>query len=109
LISLYLIEIEQHLARIAKCAAANVDLKEISNQAHIIVSNAGNFGAMQTSAIARHLEKACGSGDDKLSYRLMDALNASCRESSAALRGWCDERSAAAQLASRTGVGHIRG
>ena len=99
LISLYLIDVEQHLARIAECASATIDLAEISKQAHTIVSIAGNFGAMRTSAIARCLEGACRSGDAELSYRLISELNAACEASSAALRAWCDESSADAQSA----------
>ena len=94
LVSLYLIDIERHRKRILECSAAKTGLEDISGQAHTVVSIAGNFAAMQTSAIARRLEAACRSGDEKLSCRLIDALSESCIASSAALKAWSEESSA---------------
>jgi HPt (histidine-containing phosphotransfer) domain-containing protein len=79
-------------------------LAEISKQAHIIVSNAGNFGAMQTSASARRLEAACRSGDHELTSFMVGELNKSCAASSAALRAWCDEKSADSRSALKSGT-----
>jgi len=91
LISLYLIEADEHVARIAECRAQD-DFEEISRQAHTLVSIAGNLGAMQTSAAARRLETACRSGDFELSRRLIGELDKSFEVSSAALRAWSDGR-----------------
>ena len=67
-ISLSLVDLEQHLARITECHIQD-DLYGILLQAHTIVGVAGNLGAMQTSAAAQRLEAGCRSGDRELSYR----------------------------------------
>ncbi len=91
-ISLYVADLDQHLAAIAACGAPTIDLEDISRHAHIIVSIAGSLGAMQTSAAARRLEMACRSADHELARRLIGELRESCDRSSAALRTWSDER-----------------
>jgi CheY-like chemotaxis protein len=92
LISLYLIDVDSHLARIADCCS-NGDLENIAREAHTIVSTAGNLGAMMTSATARNLEIACRNGDRELSGELIEALNEACAASSAAFNAWLNERS----------------
>jgi len=99
LATLYLHDIDQHLACIAQCTGAKVDFDEISKQAHTIVSIAGNFGAMRASAIARRLENACRARDHELAMRMVDDLNVSCEASSAALQNWLNRRSPTAQSA----------
>jgi signal transduction histidine kinase/CheY-like chemotaxis protein len=58
LITLYLHAAEAHLLEIDACAKAG-DLSGLVGQAHMLVSSAGNLGAMQTSALARELEHFC--------------------------------------------------
>jgi signal transduction histidine kinase/DNA-binding response OmpR family regulator len=89
LISLYLVEVEQHRAQIAQCQADG-DFKGLSQQAHAIIGIAGNFGAMRTSATARRLEAACANADRELCARLTGELNESCVSSSAALKAWSE-------------------
>ena len=91
-IALYLTDVDLHLAWIAECRA-NGDFEGVSQQAHTIVSIAGNLGAMRTSAAARRLETACRNGDHELCQRLIGELNQSGEASSAALRAWSDGRS----------------
>jgi len=91
LISLYLIDVDSHLARIADCRS-NGDLENIAREAHTIVSTAGNLGAMRTSATARNLEIACRNGDRELSGELINELNEACAASSAAFKAWLNER-----------------
>ncbi|HEX3486929.1 MAG TPA: response regulator [Micropepsaceae bacterium] len=58
LITLFLAEVSGHLARISSYAAER-DFEKIAREAHIIVSTAGNIGAMRMSALARTLEHKC--------------------------------------------------
>jgi len=93
LISLYLAEVELHRAQMAQCRATG-DFEGVGRQAHIIVSIAGNLGAIPTSAAARRLEAACRSGDRELCQRLIGELNEACTSSSAGLKAWADGRPA---------------
>jgi signal transduction histidine kinase/DNA-binding response OmpR family regulator/HPt (histidine-containing phosphotransfer) domain-containing protein len=97
-ISLYLADVELHLAQIAQCRAGG-DFEGVSRQAHTIISTSGNLGAMQTSAVARRLESACRGGDHEQSCRLIDELRESSRESSDALRDWSNSDEAGKPLA----------
>jgi HPt (histidine-containing phosphotransfer) domain-containing protein len=87
LISLYLVDLDNHLARITECRLRN-NFDGVSLTAHIIGTTAGNLGAMQTSAMARQLETACRFGDNGLTVQLIEELNASCASSSWAMRIW---------------------
>ncbi|HEY5336749.1 MAG TPA: response regulator [Rhizomicrobium sp.] len=93
-ILLYLVDLEQHLASIA-ASRANGDFESVSREAHIVVSTAGNLGALQTSEIARCLSVTCRSADHERCSLLTDKLCESCGVSSAALRLWLDEVPAA--------------
>jgi len=88
-VSLYFVDLEQHLASIAELSTKS-DLENVSRQAHIIIGTAGNLGAMQTSAIAQRLETACKNADHEYSRQLIGELVESCESSSAALRAWSD-------------------
>jgi signal transduction histidine kinase/DNA-binding response OmpR family regulator/HPt (histidine-containing phosphotransfer) domain-containing protein len=92
-VSLYLNSVEGHLKQIDTCAEAH-DFEGVAKQAHILVSTAGNLGAVKTSALARELEHACADRNgDKLKPMLIQ-LHESCAASSDGLRAW---------LVSRTG------
>jgi len=87
-ISLYIQNVEGHIAQIAQCFAAG-DLPRVAFQAHMIVSVAGSVGAMQTSAFARDVELATRESDQKQLAALVAALRVSGDQSSKALRiGW---------------------
>jgi signal transduction histidine kinase/CheY-like chemotaxis protein len=58
LITLFLAEVSGHLTRISSYAAER-DFEKVAREAHIIVSTAGNIGAMRMSALARTLEHKC--------------------------------------------------
>jgi signal transduction histidine kinase/DNA-binding response OmpR family regulator/HPt (histidine-containing phosphotransfer) domain-containing protein len=90
-ISLYLVDAELHLEQIAK-SARDRDLARISVEAHILVSTAGNLGAMQASAAARRLEQACRSRDFQQADQLARALSEACAQADAALRAWLVEK-----------------
>jgi HPt (histidine-containing phosphotransfer) domain-containing protein len=88
-ISLYLIDLERRLAGIAECHAQD-DFVGVSQQAHTIVSTAGNLGAMKTSTVARRLETACRRGEQDRAISLIGELTRSCESSTAALKAWSD-------------------
>jgi signal transduction histidine kinase/DNA-binding response OmpR family regulator len=91
-ISLYLADVESHLARIAQSEARG-DFEDVSLQAHALRGMVANLGAMQTSAAAQRLETAAQGADRELCRRLIGELNASCRSSGAALKIWSDGKS----------------
>jgi two-component system, sensor histidine kinase and response regulator len=88
-ISLYIRNVEGHLAQIDQCLGAG-DLPGVACQAHMMVSVAGNVGAMQTSAFARDVELAIRGSDQKELAALVAALRVSVEHSSKALRDWLD-------------------
>jgi signal transduction histidine kinase/DNA-binding response OmpR family regulator len=91
LITLYLHDAEGHLLEIAVREKAD-DLNGIARQAHMLVSSAGNLGALRASALAREVEHACRRGGSDRVGPLLDDLRRACAESSAALTAWRDSR-----------------
>ena len=91
LITLYLHDTEGQLLEIAARVKVG-DLAGIGRQAHMLVSSAGNIGAMQTSALARDLEHFCGAGNPDGLNTLPHELRQSIAQSSAALQAWRDEK-----------------
>jgi HPt (histidine-containing phosphotransfer) domain-containing protein len=71
------------------------DLDGIARQAHMLVSTAGNLGAMQTSALAREVEHFCKAGNPVGLAPLLDRLRHTCGQSAIALRAWQDSRQGA--------------
>jgi CheY-like chemotaxis protein/HPt (histidine-containing phosphotransfer) domain-containing protein len=88
-ISLYLQNVESHLAQIDQCFATG-DFPGIASQAHMVVSVAGNVGAMQTSALARDVELASRDAGQKELAAFIAALRVSGEQSAKALREWLD-------------------
>ncbi|HSS12923.1 MAG TPA: Hpt domain-containing protein, partial [Rhizomicrobium sp.] len=64
----------------------------IARQAHMMVSSAGNLGAMRTSALAREVEQFCGAGDPQGLGPLLDELRRACMQSGAAIQAWRDSK-----------------
>jgi len=87
LASLYMVDVDARLVLIKEYRLKG-DFEGISRQAHMIVSTAGNLGAMQTSALARILEVSCKDIDHARSDRLIAELRASCEQSRSELRRW---------------------
>ena len=98
LITLYLHDAQGHLLEIAAREKA-ADLAAIARQAHMLVSSAGNLGALRTSALAREVEHACRAGNPGRVTPLLDELRLACEESSAALTAWRNSRAAASASA----------
>ena len=94
LITLFLHDAEGQLREITACEKAS-DLAGIARQAHMLVSSAGNMGAMQTSALAREVENFCRAGRSDGLGALLEELRQSNAQSDAALKAWRDARSAA--------------
>ena len=93
LITLYLVDAELNLEQIVQHQGRG-DYDAVSKQAHMIVSTAGNMGAIRTSEAARRLETACRSGDHSGASALIGELTMSCNASSEAMKVWLEEQSA---------------
>jgi CheY-like chemotaxis protein/HPt (histidine-containing phosphotransfer) domain-containing protein len=91
LITLFLSDAENQLREIGACEKAG-DLAGVARQAHMLVSSAGNMGAMRTSALAREVEQFCKAGDPQGLASLLEELRRSCAQSCAALLIWRDSR-----------------
>jgi len=94
LITLFLTDTECVLGEIASCEKIG-DLAGIARQAHMLVSSAGNMGAMRTSALAREVEQFCKAGNPEGLAPLLDALRQAGAQSSAALQAWRDSKRSA--------------
>ncbi|MSP94126.1 MAG: response regulator [Alphaproteobacteria bacterium] len=77
-------------------AYAQRDFLGIARTAHIVVSNAGNVGAMQTCALARALERACA-GDQSACETLLASLEDAAISAVSALNVWLDSKAQAKQ------------
>jgi CheY-like chemotaxis protein/HPt (histidine-containing phosphotransfer) domain-containing protein len=89
LVTLYLHDAEGNLLEIAAHEKAG-DLGGVARHAHMLVSSAGNLGAMQTSALAREVEHFCKAGAPDGLAPMLAELRQSCAQSSAALKAWRD-------------------
>ena len=89
LVTLYLHDAEGNLLEIAVHEKAG-DLGGVARYAHMLVSSAGNLGAMQTSALAREVEHFCKAGTPDGLAPMLAELRRSCAQSSAALKAWRD-------------------
>ena len=94
LITLFLHDAEGQLREINACEKAG-DLAGIARQAHMMVSSAGNLGAMRTSALAREVEQFCKTGDLSGVASLLDELRRAATQSSAAVQAWRDSKQTA--------------
>jgi CheY-like chemotaxis protein len=98
-VSLFFPDVEAHLADMGH-ARGRGDFEAIARTAHNLVTNAGNVGAAQTSAIARQLEQACRGGDRESCDRLLGQLTESATAAVSALRLWLEARAGRAHRAS---------
>ena len=89
LVTLFLHDAECQMLEIDACEKAG-DLAGIARQAHMLVSSAGNLGAMQTSALAREVEHFCKIGKPEGLAPILAELHQSNAQSSAALKAWRD-------------------
>ena len=99
LITLYLTALRVHMERIRE-AGERDDLATMAGEAHAIVSNSGNMGAMQTSSVARRLEEACRLDDLSRVRDLVSELDTVCTSSSHALMEWARQAPSPERLAS---------
>jgi CheY-like chemotaxis protein/HPt (histidine-containing phosphotransfer) domain-containing protein len=91
LITLFLHDTECQMQEIGACEKAG-DLAGVARQAHMLVSCAGNLGAMHTSALAREVEHFCKAGNPDGLAPLLDELRQACMQSCTALKTWRDSR-----------------
>jgi PAS domain S-box-containing protein len=86
-VSLYLHNVESHIALIDICFTAG-DFPGVASQAHILVSITGNVGAMRTSDLAREVEIASRDNAQTNLAPAISALRCSAVQSSKALQDW---------------------
>jgi signal transduction histidine kinase/CheY-like chemotaxis protein/HPt (histidine-containing phosphotransfer) domain-containing protein len=89
----YLRAAQGELAALSE-AAGRADLAAIGRTAHIMVSTAGNVGAMQVSNLARALEAACRGGDQTAIERPLAELKNAAGAAAADLRLWLEIKAA---------------
>jgi len=87
--SLFLIETRNYVGEINALSSSG-DLGAIARAAHVVVSTAGNVGALQTSARARLLEETCKRGERDKIGPLIEALNTSSAASVRAIQSRMD-------------------
>ena len=95
LVSLFTAESSGHASRI-KTYLAQGDHQGIAHEAHILVSTAGNIGAMHVSGTARSLEHACKSGKAEDWGRLAGELDRGIGAANAAFTAWISANQATA-------------
>jgi len=91
LLFLYMKETGNQLASIIEHNTA-ADFSRIADEAHALVSAAGNIGAEQVSSLARSLEQACRNSDREAVNRIVEELNLAASVSSEAIRSWLVSR-----------------
>lgn len=87
LVSLFTAESNGHAMRI-KNYLAEKDYVSIAREAHILVSTAGNIGAMSLSAKARSVEQACKNGQLDEFGRLIGELDRGISAANTAFSEW---------------------
>ncbi len=86
---MFLDEIQQEIGRIQELAARR-DLESLGQQAHNLVSIAGNVGAVRVCQLARDIEIACRGGDAEAARRHGAMIVAATPAASAACRDWLE-------------------
>jgi signal transduction histidine kinase/DNA-binding response OmpR family regulator/HPt (histidine-containing phosphotransfer) domain-containing protein len=90
LITMFIADSIATMARIVAHGAKG-DAAAMAREAHMLVSTAGIFGAMEVSGRARALEQACKEGADAgILRRLADELDRALDEAQHGLTGWID-------------------
>jgi signal transduction histidine kinase/CheY-like chemotaxis protein len=70
------------------------DFQQVGLEAHTLLGTAANFGALRLSRLAVELRSACDSGNYDRAGNLACGLTEAMNETSAAVLGWLNERSA---------------
>ncbi len=86
---LYQVDAAGRMAQIEEFAQRG-DLDGISQESHILVSTAGNIGAVQVSALAGELNHACRKGDRRAANALAGQLKTAHFATSDILQAWLD-------------------
>jgi signal transduction histidine kinase/CheY-like chemotaxis protein len=87
LLRLFVIDTDNHVGLIRDNSAGG-DLTGVAGSAHVIVSTAGNIGAMRMSSLAQALNQACHAKDGLLVANLVEQLVAANAATSKAVQNW---------------------
>ena len=93
-VRLFMTQLDQGLTRIKELAGGG-KYKAVAEEAHTLVSSAGNLGAMRVSASARSLEESCRDDKDGVIQHLRD-LDDAAAATFQELRHWLEKREAKA-------------
>jgi signal transduction histidine kinase/DNA-binding response OmpR family regulator len=93
-LSLYLTDTDCHLTRIKEMGIRG-NLDAIAQDAHLIVSTAGNIGLARLSRSARSLEEACRNNEVETANRLTGELAIAGTAASQSVRDWLDATASA--------------
>jgi signal transduction histidine kinase/DNA-binding response OmpR family regulator len=88
-LAMFLEDSEEHLRLIAEAQKA-ADPAAMVRSAHVLVSTAGNIGAMRMSLLARELEAAAKTGDAASMARIARLLTEAHAKSVEAITRWAD-------------------
>jgi HPt (histidine-containing phosphotransfer) domain-containing protein len=91
LVALFLSDLDSRVLRIGSYKSAG-SRGDVAREAHIIVSTAGNLGAMQMSALARSLENACRENQFERVEPRVDELSVAAAAVRAKFEFWVNER-----------------
>jgi HPt (histidine-containing phosphotransfer) domain-containing protein len=89
LLRLFIIDTDSHVGYIRDRSAAG-DLEGVARNAHVIISTAGNIGAVQVSALAQQLVSACQANNGREVSALVERLVAANTTAIGAVRGWIE-------------------
>jgi len=104
LVSMFLRDIASQLERIESCLLRS-DYPSMGREAHMLVSTAGNIGAMQLSDTARKLEHACRRNDEPSASQLAAEIGRQGAAASSELHRWLDEQDQLAKVAQKMAAG----
>ena len=96
-VRLYLTDATAQIARIAQ-SLDEADMETVRHAAHVLVSTAGNVGAMAVSTGARRLEEACRRSDSDAAAVAAAELKIAADAAHDELRHWLDARTSAATI-----------
>ncbi len=91
LIGMFLDELKEHLERLGTHKSEG-NLDALAREAHVLISTAGNIGAMELSALSRRLETSCREQRADQVQDIVESLLKAGAAATTALQEWLDRR-----------------
>jgi len=89
LLRLFIVDTDNHVGFIRDRSAVG-DFEGVARNAHVIISTAGNIGAVQVSALAQQLVSACQANEGREVSALVERLVAANTTAIGAVRDWIE-------------------